>query len=95
MVKDFTKVGKLPPSTKTDGANVTPQGNPNNQKIVLAAIGFTALGFFLAGVWLVMGMPSIFPRDISLYLGIGFIIASVADLVMIKVLKRAWAKKQG
>lgn len=95
MIKDFTKIGKVSPVSTGDTTEVHILPNANNQRIVLLAIWLSAVAFFVAGIWLILGMPSPFARDISLYLGIGFIVSSMADVIAIKFIKRAWAMKQG
>jgi hypothetical protein len=95
MTKDFTKIGRVSPVPKDN----TPQGPVHaparNQRIVIQAILFSALAFFLAGVWLVLGKPSPIPQEVSFIVGVAFIASAAVDLIVIKFIKRAWANKQG
>ena len=80
MVKDFRNVGRV---------------SPAGQGIVVMAIWLAAGGFFLAGIWLILGMPSPFPQELSFLVGIAFIVSSVFDLIAVKFIKRVWAGQQG
>lgn len=95
MTKDFTKIGRSSQVSKEDSSGGTGDVTARSQRFVLLAIWCAAGGFLLAGVWLLLGMPSPFAPEISLYLGIGFIVSTVADVIAIKFIKRAWAKQQG
>ena len=94
MVKDFTKIGRISSPPDDDSTNDSVQPNAGDRRVLLLAIKLAASVFFIAGVWLVLGFPSPLPPSISLYLGIAFIVSTVADLIVIRLIKRAWAMKK-
>lgn len=90
MVTDFRNVGRLP--EPSEAAPASAAANPAARIISLSLYG-AALGFFIAGVWLMFGTQTIFAPDIARYMGVAFIISAVADVVAVKVLQRVWAKR--
>ena len=94
MTKDYTKIGRGFQASIGDASGATGGVTTRNQRIVLLAIWVTAGGFFLGGVWLLLGMPSPLASDASFFLGTGFIISAAADLIAFKFIKRVWAKQQ-
>lgn len=96
MTKDFRHVGRLP----DNGAPTQPAPAASqlavNQQLIIRVIYMAALGFFLAGLWILTGQPNPIPmpQETSFFLGIAFVISAIADLVIVNVLKRVW-RKQG
>jgi len=96
MTKDFRDVGRLPGNkAPTLPASAAPQ-LAANQRLIIRVIYMAALGFLLAGVWLLTGQPNPLPmpQETSFFLGLALVISAVADLVIVNVLKRVW-RKQG
>lgn len=95
MTKDFRNVGRLPDrQAETPAASHRVGPAQPTQRIVLLAIGFAALGFFAAGIWLLRGGPSPFPTETAHLVGIAFVISAIADLGIIFFLKHFWSKSQ-
>ncbi len=96
MTKDFRHVGRLPendaPTLPTPAATQLAA----NQRLIIRVIYMAALGFFLAGLWILSGQPNPIPlpRETSFFLGIALVISAFADLVIVNVLKRVW-RRQG
>lgn len=95
MTKDFRNVGRIPTPDPADSSPAADRGLAQNQRVILHVIQFSAIGFFLAGIWLLTGRPSPIPHEISIYIGIAFVIAALSDLVVVQVLKRVWLTKSG
>ncbi len=95
MTKDFTKIGLGSQGSTGETSGGAGDAMTRNQRIVLLAIKVAAGGFFLGGVWLLLGMPSPFASNVSFFIGIGCIISAAADLIAVKFIKRVWAKQQG
>jgi hypothetical protein len=62
-----------------------------NRRAVVLILYASAMGFFMAGVWLLLGEQSFFDAEIAPLAGMAFIIAAFADVVAVAVLKRLWA----
>lgn len=94
MTKDFRNVGRIPQPEVKDNS---PAANhaappPASQRVIATVLYATATGFFLAGLWLLSGRPSPIPKEVAHFVGIAFVIASVADVVAVQVLRRVWMK---
>lgn len=96
MTKDFRNVGRQPAPTQPAAAppGIAPH-QPPHQRVILIAIYASAVGFFLAGFWLLSGRPSPLPAEITPTIGLAFVISAVADMVAAVVMKRFWAKQAG
>lgn len=99
MTKDFRNVGRLstpaPTQTSHEAQQAKQQVLASNQRLILRIINLSAVGFFLAGIWLLTGRPSPIPHDVSFFVGIAFVIAAVSDIVVAQTLKHVWHKKTG
>lgn len=95
MTKDFRNVGSLPSPTQEAAttASARQAALAANQRIVLIVINIAAVGFLLAGLWLLSGRPSPIKPEIASYLGIAFVVAALADIVAAQVLQRVWSKR--
>ena len=92
MTKDFRYVGRVSANNEQQAA--TTNETARTQSVVLLVIQLTAVALLFAGIWLVSGNPSPIPQESSFIVGIAFIVSSVIDFIAVKVLRRAWAKKQ-
>jgi len=91
MTKDFRNVGRVPPRGETSSA--TPDNlTARHRKIVIASIGFASVLFLFAGIWLLSGGPSPIPEDISGFVGFAFIASAMADIVVIRIMRRLWSR---
>lgn len=96
MTKDFRHVGRLSENTASPPSSPPTEQLAANQRLIIRVIYITALGFFLAGLWILSGRPNPIPmpKQTSFFLGIAFVISAIADLVIANILKRVW-RKQG
>lgn len=90
MVTDFRNVGRV--SRSSEVVETSSAGTPGLQVITLSLYA-AAAGFLFGGLWLIFGTQTLFPPDLSGFLGVAFIISSVADVITVKVIQRAWAKR--
>lgn len=95
MAKDFTKIGRGFPSANPVGLTRLDPPNAQSRRVVVLAILMSAGGFLVAGIWLVLGMPSPIPNEYSLFAGTALMVSAFADLFAIKLIKRRWARSQG
>lgn len=95
MTKDFRNVGRLPEHDVPTPPTPTATRLAAHQRLIIRVIYLGALGFLLAGLWLLSGQPNPIPMpgETSFFLGIGFVISAFADLVIVHVLKRVWGKQ--
>ena len=68
-------------------------GPAPNQRVVLITLYLSAIGFFLAGLWLMIGEQTFIPADLAPILGMAFITAAAMDVFVVKVLKLVWARR--
>ncbi len=85
MTKDYTYLG-------TQRQAPAPVFLAANQRIVLAVISLASVGFFAAGIWLIMGARGPFPAESAPLIGYAFIAASLVDVGIVLFLKRFWEK---
>ncbi|GAB1392644.1 hypothetical protein MASR1M60_08070 [Rhodocyclaceae bacterium] len=97
MTKDFRHVGRLPESESATPTQPTPSASQlaSHHRLIIRVIYAMALGFFLAGLWILSGQPNPIPmpQETSFFLGIAFVISAITDLVIVIVLKRVWQKQ--
>lgn len=70
--------------------SVRPPAMDANRRVVLLTLYASAIGFFLGGVWLLVGEQDIFDAEIAPMAGAAFIIAALSDVIAVAVLKRLW-----
>jgi hypothetical protein len=95
MTKDFRHVGRLPENDASTLPTPAASQLAANRRLIIGVIYVTALGFFLAGLWILTGQPNPIPipQETSFLIGIAFVISAIADLVVVSVLKRVWRQE--
>ena len=96
MTKDFRHVGRLPENDTPTQPTPSAKQLAAHHRMIIRVIYATALGFLLAGLWILSGQPHPIPlpQETAFFLGIAFVISAIADLVIVNILKRVW-RKQG
>jgi hypothetical protein len=89
MTQDF----RQPSPMQTSPADRQPLDA--GRRLVVLILYATAIGFLLAGVWLMVGEQALFPPEIAPVLGVALIVSAVSDVVAVMVFKRIWAKRTG
>ncbi len=96
MTKDFRNIGLTSANRSASGDTQSPaaipQTLPRHQHLILHIIFFAALGFLVAGLWLLTGGRSPLPEQTSFFLGLALVISAFADFAVIVILKRIWSK---
>ncbi len=94
MTKDFRHVGRLPEQEASSPLPAADSQLAANRQLIIRVIYLSALGFFLAGVWILTGQPNPLPmpKETSFFLGIALVVSAVADLAVVFFLKRKFRK---
>lgn len=101
MTQDFRQFG--PESVRAgagQGDRATPRlaqpvraGLQPPQRIVIGSLYASAVVFFLAGLWLMLGEQTFFPAESGAMVGMSFLLVAVFDLVAVRFLKAVWARQ--
>lgn len=95
MTKDFRNVGRIPAQTTKEPAatNARPLQPAHIQRLILTSIYVMAVALIVAGFWLLSGRPSPFPKETSFFMGIGFLVGGIADILAATFIKRFWRRR--